>query len=107
MPRHTANFENIPKTLGGDKRGLGALMFDDHVGGHRCAMTDKIDVSAAKAAHLQDPPEAVDRAHHSIGRRGRHLDGPMLAAAVVYQDDIGEGASDVDAQSPQKAHSLN
>jgi hypothetical protein len=96
-----ADQQDVAEPLIGDERGAATLTLDDRVrrGGH--AVTDIIDIGAARILQAERAPQALHRAERPVLGRGRHLgDGDALGRLVIG-DIVGEGAADIggDAQA--------
>jgi hypothetical protein len=92
------DLQHLPEALRGDQADGGALALEDRVGGHGRAVQHRRDVGQLDArlgARLADAGEHADRL---VGRGGGGLGPPGAAAALLDQQDVGEGASDVDSE---------
>ncbi len=58
-PAEIANFEHIPKSLGGDQAGLSALEFQNRIGRHRGAVADFLNVHTAEPGIVENGIEPV------------------------------------------------
>ena len=77
--------------------GAGAFALDDGVGDQRGAVDDAVHVGGLGLAALERLAQHLGDGHRRIGRRGQDLADGEVAGRVVDQDQVGEGAADVDA----------
>ena len=95
-----AHFDDVAVALGGEQTDLGALVFEQRVGGDRGAMHDALGLREQLAGReVQEFGQTVEAGHHADRRvfgGGRGLC-QCGVAAVVHRDQVGEGAADVDA----------
>ena len=91
------DLDRIAEALGDDQRGLRALALDDRVGGERRAVDDQAEVGGLGARQLQDLGHAGHHAFLGRARRGQHL--RARALAVPFEEQVGEGATDIDCQT--------
>ena len=99
------DLQRVAVAPGHEQRRHGAFALDYRVGRQRGAVQDETDVAGRDPGALQDLHDAV---HEPVGRRvgGReHLAGGLLAGAV--ENDVGEGAADIDGQAYLHDHSRN
>ena len=93
-----ADREHVTEALGDDERRRQALALDQRVGHDRRGMdhdaVDRVGCDAGLAEHGIDAPE--EALQQVVMRRQRLVDAE--AAAGIAQDDVGEGAADVDGQ---------
>ena len=92
--RAAAELDDIAKAARGDHAGARKPALQHGVGGGRGAVDDEVDVAGAEAGF-------AERSNHAEGLvvgSGRHLgDANAAAVACVDQDQVGEGAADIDA----------
>ena len=97
--REPADFEYVPEIPVGDQGGPRALALDHRVGGDRGAVADPVEPFGGDARPVE---EAFDGFHHGLGPvvvpieqlGDRHLSG-----GILDQDDVGEGAADIDSDA--------
>ncbi len=92
-----AHFEDVAEARGREQADLGAPAFDDGVGDQRGAVQKFSDIGELDAFGGDQFVETLERAHRGIGRRRQALVQPELAAFRIEQDEIGEGAADIEA----------
>ena len=92
-----AHLEHVTESLRRDERGLGAVPFEDRVRRDCRGMHDVRDLFRADAVPRQQGHSAGEHATRVVVRRRQHLRGAHRAV-VAEQDDVGEGAADVDAE---------
>ena len=88
------DIEHVAEAVGRDQRGARAAPLDDRVGGKRRAVDEHVDVGEMQARIAEHQPRAVEHALLGPLRRGQHLAGEPLGAAIEH--DVGEGAADID-----------
>ena len=91
-PRAPPELDDVAKTARGDHAGAREPPLEHGVGGGRGAVHDEIDAGRVDARFAK----CSDDAESLIVRRGRHL-GDADAAPFIDQDQVGEGAADIDA----------
>ena len=89
----------VAEASGGQESRARALAFDDGVGHQGGAVDDVLDLIGRCAGLLQRIPEHVGDRLRRVAGRGQNFAHGERAAAVIDQDQIGEGAADVDADS--------
>ena len=91
------DIEDVAETLGGDEGGDGALALDDGVGRQGRAVEEEVDLAGRDADLAQQLERAGD--HRLLRRlgRGQQLARPALVAGL--DDDVGEGAADIDGEA--------
>ncbi len=80
-----ALFENIAEALGGDEGGLGALSFDQGIGGKGGAVNEHADVGGLYSRLFQDKADAFDDAQFRGLRGGQNLAAPALGVLLQGQ----------------------
>ncbi len=91
-PRPPAELDDVAKTLRGDHARAGEAAFEDGVRRRRRAVHDEVDVGR-RCSRLGERGD--DAVRLVVGRR-RRLGDAHPAVASVDQDQVGEGAADVD-----------
>ena len=95
---------------GADQAGLGPLVGDQRIQPHGGAVDAKVtvrdDLVRRNAQFLGDQLKAVLDGQRRVLRGGQRLEQPHLAA-VFGQNEVGEGAARVDAQSILRFHLAN
>jgi hypothetical protein len=98
-----ADFERIAKALGRQHADLGAVLFQDGVGGHGRAMHEQRAIAQQGAERQVElpggQPQHAQNALAGIGRHRRRLvdaDG----ARGIAQHHVGEGSAHIDADAP-------
>ena len=99
-PWHTdpSDLEDVAEPLGRDQPGPGPSELQDRVGGHGGAVNDLAHVTPAEAGLAEDVAEALADGPGVVV----HAGGDLLRVDVavgVQEDDVGEGAADVDADA--------
>ena len=80
---------------------LRALAFQQRVGADRRTVDDRLEAGrAAKRA------QAVHETHRLVAAVGRHLGGAERVGAGVEEEQVGEGAADIDADEGIARHAL-
>ena len=93
-----ADLERVGEARRRDQSGRGTLPLDERIGEERRRVHDAGDVGGIDRAV---PEQGGDAGGHGAGRIvvGReHLLAPLATTVVVVDDQIGEGAADVDAE---------
>ena len=98
------HFEDVAEALGGDQAELGALAFDHGVGDERGAVDDVADIGERDAGHVDELAQPDQRRFGRVVRRRQALVQAHRALLRVVEDEIGEGAADVEADTPTIAH---
>ncbi len=91
-----ADLEHVAETLGRDEADRRALALDDGVGDQRRAVNDLVEIADGDAGGGHHIGETAQRTLGRIGRRGQALVETNGRVALVEQDEVGEGASDID-----------
>ncbi len=100
-----ADLQHVAKALGRYQPDAGALVFEDGVGGHRRAVADLLDHVAGEAGLLEQLAQPLDDRLGIVADAGGDLLG-VDGAVGAQQDDVGEGAADIDADAISRcAHS--
>ncbi len=94
-----AHFQHVAEALGGDQPDARNLPFEQRIGADRRAMHDGAEISDP-AEHL----ETVKETHGLIAAIGRHFRGAKLARFAIHQEEIGEGAADIDTNDARTTH---
>jgi hypothetical protein len=92
-----AHREHVAEALGGEQGGACARALDHRVGGERGAVDDHAERGGANAGFVQDRPHALQHALLGRGWGRQGLDG--VAAAGVFEREVGEGAADVHGEA--------
>ena len=93
------DLQHLPIALGRDEADLRAGAGQHGVGRDGRAVHHVLDRFGVMPARLADAVEARQHADRLVLRRARHLGAPGAAALLVDQQQVGEGAADVDAES--------
>ena len=93
-----AHLEHVAQAGGGDHPDLRALALEQRVGAGGGAMDHHRN--GGKVLHL--PGDAVQEPARLVGAAGRHLGDMGGAGALVQNEDVGEGAADIDADHPAR-----
>ena len=96
-PLVTADVDDVAVAGRGDHAGLGAVVLEHRVGRDRGAVEDVGDGVRRRAAPLAERGDARGGALRRVVRRGGHLVDRALARLAVGNDEVGEGAADIDA----------
>ena len=75
-----------------------ALPFDQRVGEQRGGVDDARDAQRIDRGLAQQRRDAARHRARRIVVRREHLLAPLAAAVVIVDDQVGEGAADVDAE---------
>ena len=105
--RLAGDLEHRLVALGGDVAQRVDLALEQLVGGHRGAVADRADRVAVALRQPEQAEHLVDAGHEPVGRvarRRRRLGGDQLAGVLVEGDDVGEGATGVDADADPAGH---
>ena len=95
--------------LGGDEPERVDLALQQLVGRHRGAVADRRDRAAVAGRETEQPQHLVDARHEPVGRvrrRRRGLGRGQLPGLLVEGDDVGEGATGVDADADPASRGL-
>jgi len=94
------HLEHVAEALGGQEAGRSAAAGEDGVGGNRGAVDDHRELGEESAElQLQPGGDLAEAAEQRLGRvvRGAgRLVRPVGAVALIDDDEVGEGAADVD-----------
>ena len=91
--------EDLAEALGRDQADAGALRLEHGVRRDGRAVEDVPEVADADPRLLADPAHADEDALGGIMGRRRRLDAELRAAvALGHEEEVGEGAADVDPQ---------
>ena len=90
--------QHVAETLGGDERGMGALLLDDSVGGDGEAVAHLGDRARFDAQLLHTGADAVQHGAAVIVGRAGDLAGEN-APVAAEKHDVGEGAANVHADA--------
>ena len=93
-----ADLQHVAEARGREQAGLGALALDQRVGEERRGMHHAADLLGLGARLLEHAPRALDGAARRIVGRGALLPDDGAAVTRIVDDEIGEGAPDVDAE---------
>ena len=96
-PLVTADVDDVAVAGRGDHAGLGAVVLQHRVGRDRGAVEDVGDGFRRRGAPLAERGDACRSALRGVVRRGRHLVDRALARLAIGNDEVGEGAADIDA----------
>jgi hypothetical protein len=99
------DLQHLPEAPGGEQPDGGALALEDGVGRNRGAVQHLGDLAHRDAGVGADLLDAVQHPDGLVGRRRRGLGPPGGPAALVDEQDVGEGASDVDSEPVTHADS--
>ena len=92
------DLERVAEARGGDGAGAGALAFDQGVGEQRGGVHDAGDGRRGQVGGFEQGGDPGDHALAGVGVGGQDLQRLALAGGVVVNDEVGEGAADVDAE---------
>jgi hypothetical protein len=95
---HPADLQHVAEAARGDEAGDGPGLLEDRVRRHRGAVDDLHHVTRRRAGGPQQRGEAVHHREARVVRRGRDLADTQRAVGQT-QDDVGEGAADIDADA--------
>ena len=90
------DLDDVAETLRGQKRGLGALAFDQRVGGKRRAVDDQFHLPRLDAGFGDHRAHGGKHALFRPARGGQRLGGKAPAADL--QRHVGKRAADIDAE---------
>ena len=93
-----ADLQHIAEACGGDQRGARALALDQRIGEERGRMHHTADLGRQPAGAAQDLQRPRQRTARRVVGRGAFLPDVGAAGGGVVQDEIGEGAADIDTQ---------
>ena len=99
-----ADFQHMAEAPCRDKAGTGALALQDRIGDDGRAVQDGGDFRRPGPGQVK---HLVHAAEEAVGRGARHrgrLGDMQRAARAVRQDDVGEGAADIEAERVARAH---
>src|ERR1700712_3521576 len=101
-----ADFEQIPKTVGGDEAGFRTAVLDQGVGGDGGAVAEIGDGGGGGVRTSEGLGDAGGDAGGGIGGGRGDFPDRDRAGFVVEQADIGEGAAGIDANTPGHTRTL-
>ncbi len=99
-----ADFQHMAEALCRDQAGAGALALQDRVGNDGRTVQDGRDFRRAGAGPVQ---HLVHAAEEAVGGGARHrgrLGDVERTAGAIRQNDVGEGASDIEAERVARGH---
>ena len=104
-PRHPqgADLQHVAEALGGDQADARALALEDRVRRDGGAVADFLDRGARQSGLGKQLGEAVDDGARIVVDARRHLLG-MDRAVRAEDDDVGEGAADIDTDAECGGH---
>ena len=94
-----AHLEDVAEAARGDQAEPRAAALDQGVGDQRRAVHHVADVGKREPSRLQQFGEPLERADRWVVRRGQALVQADVVALRVEQDEVGEGAADVEADA--------
>ena len=94
-----AHLEDVAEAARGDQAEAGAAALDQGVGDQGGAVHDVADVGERQVCRLQQFGEALQRADRRVLRGGQALVQADVVALRVEQDEVGEGAADVETDA--------
>src|SRR5262249_31208501 len=95
----TADDQDIAKALGGDEARRRPLPLENRVGCDSCCVQHHIDRLARDTRHLQQLLQTRDDCLAGIARRCRYFEDVRRPGRTVAEDEIREGAADVESQA--------
>src|SRR5206468_13098464 len=98
----TPDLEDVAEALGGNEPRPGAAQLEQRVGGDGGAVKHLDHVATAETCLVEDLAEPVDDGAGVVLHAGRHLL-DVQASVGVEEDDVGEGAADIDRDA-EPAH---
>ena len=102
-----AHLDDVAMAFGGEQADLGALVFEQRVGGDGGAVHDAFGLRKKLGGRqVQELGEMIQAGHHADRRifgRGGDLR-QRGVAGVIHCDEVGEGAADVDADLQHGRH---
>ena len=98
-PNLTTDLEDIAKSLGGDQRCFRALTLDDRIRRNGGTVNNRRDIHSRHVRFTKRAFGNVHEANGRVARRARHFYEAYLARVLVHHDQIGEGASGINAQA--------
>ena len=93
------DLERVAEPLGGQERRPRALALDERVGRERRAMDDRPDRARGNVRLLEERADGLLDRVRRIFRRGEDLADARGTGRLVDDDEVSEGAADVDAQA--------
>ena len=93
-PGTATELDHVAKAAGGDHPGSGEPPFQNRVGGRRRPMNDEVDLRDGETRLLQGGDDAEGLV---VEGRRRFRDADLATVAAVDQQQIREGAADIDA----------
>ena len=104
VARLLADLDGIAEALGGQQADLAAGALDDGVGHERRAMHHGMQRGRRQARFLEQAGDAGDDRLGRVVGRGQALAGGDQVARGIVQDEVGEGAADVDTDAGRVRH---
>ncbi len=93
-----ADLEHVAEALGGHQSGYRTLALDHRIGEERRRMDDPADAPGRHAVLAQDALDARNHAPRRIVMCRQNLAAEAAAFPMIVDDDVGEGAADIDAE---------
>ena len=93
------HLEGVAESPGGQQRQLGAAALDNGVGHQRRSVNQVADVGEREPRFRQQGLEAFERPNRRVIGRGQALVDAHRAGISVDEDEIGEGAADIQADA--------
>ena len=94
----STHLEHVAKSLRGDQADACALALEERIGADRRAVHDR-----PEAIERPESRETRDEARGLVAAMGRDLGGAEAPLRLVIEEEIGEGAPDVDADDARRA----
>ena len=93
-----ADLQRVGEACGGEQPGDRAPALDERVGEQRGGVDDPGEVARRQAVLTQEPLDARGDGPGRVVVGGQDLAVELPAAGLVVDDDVGEGAADVDSE---------
>ena len=95
--------EHVAEALGDEEAEAGAGALDERVHRDGGAVHHRADLAGVDAVLVGQTPQPRAHRLREVGRRRRHLEPEQLAGPRVEDGEVGEGATDIDAE-PEACH---
>jgi len=99
-----AHFDDVAKSGGCDQAELRAAALDQRVGDQGGAVHDLADIRKLQAGRGDDLGQALQRADGRVLRGGEAFVQSDIRALGIEQNEVGEGAADVEADAIARGH---
>ena len=98
MAPQALDLDHVARPERGDEGGVGALQFQDRVGGDGGAEDEAPDILGLDTVAVAQALEPGDDRARRVRGHGGHLEGDDIPAPGIERHEVGEGAAGIDAE---------